>query len=95
MSTLIHFLCRNPLHLGTPAKGTGSIVVRHGTAAYCDSPDASDRHQWVATGGVPLDALLGGAAQMGLWEDPDDDVHARARNIQDELGRAHPSALVP
>jgi hypothetical protein len=49
----------------------------------------------VATGGVPLDVLLRTAAQLGLWEDRDDDVHARARNVQDELGHPGPPAFVP
>jgi hypothetical protein len=62
MSTVIHFRCRNAIHLAAPSRrGIGGIVFRHGTAAYCDGVGVDDRHQWVATGGVPLESLIGDA----------------------------------
>lgn len=60
MSTVIQFRCQSALHLAAPSRnGIGGIVFRHGTAAYCDGVGVDDRHQWVATGGVPLESLVG------------------------------------
>lgn len=94
MSTLIHFRCREPQHLLAPSRrGEGGIVMRSGTAAYCDGADVDDRHHWVPTGGVDIETLFKDASlEAHLWEDRDDDDRAGARHISHEPRQPHPFA---
>jgi hypothetical protein len=54
---LIEFVCgaaaHRPLHDGEHAS---TVTVHQGRWAYCDSP-REDGHEWVASGGVPLELL--------------------------------------
>ena len=54
---LIEFVCiataHRPRHVGEHAS---TVTVHDGRWAYCDSA-AEDQHEWVASGGVPLDLL--------------------------------------
>ncbi len=58
---LIEFVCiaaaHRPRHLGEHAS---TVTVHAGRWAYCDSP-AEDGHEWVTSGGVPLDQLRRGS----------------------------------
>ena len=59
MSTLVYYECRDAHHLAAPSRyGIGGIVFRHGTAAYCDGLGADAQHDWVPTGGVPIESLI-------------------------------------
>ena len=53
----IEFVCiaaaHRPRHDGEHAS---TVTVHLGRWAYCDSP-AEDGHEWVASGGVPLEVL--------------------------------------
>jgi hypothetical protein len=54
---LIEFICTNgahrPHHDGEHAS---TVTVHQGRWAYCDSP-VDGGHEWVASGGVPLELL--------------------------------------
>jgi len=54
---LIEFVCiaaaHRPRHQG---EHPSTVTVHNGRWAYCDSP-ADDGHDWVTSGGVPLDRL--------------------------------------
>ena len=97
MPTLIHFRCRNPIHLTAPSRhGIGGIVFRHGTAAYCDGVGVDDRHQWIATGGVPLESLIGDTPdETTMWEERSEHVGARAGHISDAVGDPRPFQIAP
>ncbi len=58
MGAMVYFVCRRPEHLAAARGGEGRLVIRHGTTAYCDCRDTDDRHEWIATGGVPLEQIL-------------------------------------
>lgn len=59
MSTIVHFECRNIDHLlAGSRRGKGGLVIRHGTVGYCDGLRSDTAHQWVATGGVPIEFLI-------------------------------------
>ncbi|MDP9252074.1 MAG: hypothetical protein M3O80_03625 [Chloroflexota bacterium] len=59
MSTVIHFECRNAVHLATRSRaGIGCIVMHHGTFGYCDGFASDGEHRWVPTGGVFLEQLI-------------------------------------
>jgi hypothetical protein len=58
MSTVIHFQCRSALHLAARSRGSGRIVMHHGTFGYCDGYAAEGDHRWIPTGGVLLDQLI-------------------------------------
>ena len=102
MSTVIHFRCRNAIHLAAPSRhGIGGIVFRHGTAAYCDGVGVDDRHQWVATAGVPLESLIGNALigkakdETTTWEESHEHVGARAGYVSDGVGDPRPLPSAP
>jgi hypothetical protein len=63
---LIEFVCistaHRPRHLGEHAS---TVTVHNGRWAYCDSP-ADEGHEWVASGGVPLDQLRRRTPAIGL-----------------------------
>ena len=54
---MIEFVCgaaaHRPLHDGEHAS---TVTVHEGRWAYCDSP-VEEGHEWVASGGVPLELL--------------------------------------
>ena len=59
MSTVIHFECRNAMHLATRSRGgVGGIVMHHGTFGYCDGFGSDSDHRWIPTGGVFLEQLI-------------------------------------
>jgi hypothetical protein len=97
MSTVIQFRCRNATHLAAPSRhGVGGIVFRHGTAAYCDGIGVDDRHQWVATGGVPLESLIGRSNdETTVWEDAGEHAAARAGYVSDAVGDPRPLQSAP
>ncbi len=63
MGALIEFVCvaaaHRPRHEGEHAS---TVTVHLGRWAYCDSPH-EDGHDWVASGGVPLEMLRHHPAQ--------------------------------
>ncbi|MGH2379252.1 MAG: hypothetical protein ACRDGT_12360 [Candidatus Limnocylindria bacterium] len=42
-------------------------MVHRGRWAYCDGAVSDARHEWVETGGVPIDALIDWAKAMDPW----------------------------
>jgi hypothetical protein len=59
MTTVIHFECRNAVHLATRSRaGIGGIVMHHGTFGYCDGFASDGDHRWIPTGGVFLEQLI-------------------------------------
>jgi hypothetical protein len=62
MSTIVHYECRNLDHLRAGSRrGEGGLVIHHGTVGYCDGRNVDASHRWVATGGVPIELLVGSA----------------------------------
>ena len=62
MSTIVHYECRKLEHLrGGSRHGKGGLVIHHGTVGYCDGLRVDGAHHWVATGGVPIEFLVGTA----------------------------------
>jgi len=62
MSTIVHYECRNLDHLRAGSRrGEGGLVIHHGTVGYCDGLHVDGAHRWVATGGVPIEVLVGTA----------------------------------
>lgn len=54
---LIDFICTASAHRPRyDGQHASTVTVHLGRWAYCDSP-AEDGHEWVASGGVPLEAL--------------------------------------
>jgi len=54
---LIEFVCIAASHRPRQqGEHPSTVTVHHGRWAYCDSP-ADDGHDWVSSGGVPLDRL--------------------------------------
>jgi hypothetical protein len=65
---LIDFICTAPAHRPRhDGQHASTVTVHQGHWAYCDST-AEDGHEWVESGGVPLEALR------------DPGVHAAARS---------------
>ena len=59
MSTIVQYECRNLDHLRAGSRrGKGGLVIHHGTVGYCDGLRVDAAHQWVATGGVPIEFLV-------------------------------------
>ncbi len=59
MSTVIHFECRNAVHLATRSRtGVGGIDMHHGTFGYCEGFASDGDHTWIPTGGVFLEQLI-------------------------------------
>ena len=59
MSTIIQYECRNLEHLRAGSRhGKGGLVIHHGTVGYCDGVRVDGAHNWVATGGVPIEFLV-------------------------------------
>lgn len=55
----VHFTCRKAEHLAAPSRaGRGGLTVHQGRWAYCDGEVEDREHEWVATGGVPIDRLI-------------------------------------
>src|SRR2546422_6098798 len=62
MSTIVHYECRSLDHLRAGSRrGNGGLVIHHGTVGYCDGMHVDGPHRWVATGGVPIEFLVGTA----------------------------------
>jgi hypothetical protein len=60
MSTIVHYECRNLDHLRAGSRrGNGGLVIHHGSVGYCDGLHVDGAHRWVATGGVPIEFLVG------------------------------------
>jgi hypothetical protein len=59
MSTIVHYECRNRDHMRAGSRhGKGGLVIHHGTFGYCDGLHVDGAHQWIATGGVPIELLV-------------------------------------
>ncbi len=55
----IHWVCRSAAHRAAPSRaGRGGLCVHMGRWAYCDGQVDDAAHEWVATGGVPIDRLV-------------------------------------
>ena len=87
--TLIYFRCRAPRHRARASR-TGTIVVRHGTAAFCPADFSDDPHEWEATGGVSLESLLDTTAHVDVWENEDVDAVERTGHLSHAVGDPHP-----
>ena len=82
MSAVVHFECRNPIHLASPSRGgVGGIVMHHGTVGYCDGFASDSDHRWTPTGGVFLEQLI---------REEGDDRSDDARYVPHALGHAGP-----
>jgi hypothetical protein len=81
MSTIVHYECRNLDHLRAGSRrGKGGLVIHHGTVGYCDGLHVDGAHQWVATGGVPIEFLVetGPAIDPGTYRTDDGSlIHVR------------------
>jgi len=65
MSAIVHFECRNPDHLRSGSRrGTGGLVIHHGSVGYCDGMHVDGAHRWVATGGIPIEYLYDTSAPL-------------------------------
>ncbi len=85
MSTVIHFECRNAVHLATFSRGgVGGMVLHHGTFGYCDGFASDSDHRWVPTGGVSLEQLI---------REESDDRSDNARYVPHAIGSAGPLHL--
>lgn len=64
----IHWNCRKPSHLDAPSRaGRGGLIVHRGRWAYCDGAVQDREHEWVETGGVPIDKLIDWTKAMDPW----------------------------
>jgi hypothetical protein len=64
----IHWRCQSETHLAAPSRaGRGGLTVHRGRWAYCDGAGANAGHEWVETGGVPIDRLIDWAKAMDPW----------------------------
>lgn len=58
--------CKAPAHRALPsAHGNGGLTIHEDGWAYCDGAGADERHEWVATGGVPLESVVRWTAPAG------------------------------
>lgn len=65
---VVHWTCRKEAHIAAPSRGgRGGLFVHKGLWAYCDGAVADAEHEWVATGGVPIDRLVDWAKAMEPW----------------------------
>ncbi|MDE3112319.1 MAG: hypothetical protein KGK34_05185 [Chloroflexota bacterium] len=56
---VVHWVCERVAHREAPSRGgRGGLTVYRGRWAYCDGMVDDDRHEWTATGGVPIDRLV-------------------------------------
>lgn len=82
MSTIVQYECRNLDHLRAGSRrGKGGLVIHHGTVGYCDGLHVDAAHRWVATGGVPIEFLVGTAPAIDPGTYRTDDgalVHVRS-----------------
>ena len=70
----IHWACRKDAHRAAPSRGgRGGLTVHQGRWAYCDGAVDDREHEWVPTGGVPIDHLID-------WTKALD--HLRARTVR-------------
>lgn len=61
----VYWVCRSEAHRAAPSRaGRGGLSVRAGRWAYCDGDVDDDHHEWVPTGGVPIDRLVDWAKAM-------------------------------
>jgi len=64
----IHWTCRKDSHLAAPSRaGRGGLTAHKGRWAYCDGEVADTQHEWVETGGVPIDRLINWVKAMDPW----------------------------
>lgn len=64
----VHWRCRSAAHLAAPSRaGRGGLVVHKGRWAYCDGAVADTDHEWIETGGAPIDTLIDWAKVMETW----------------------------
>jgi hypothetical protein len=65
MSLIVQYECRNLDHLRAGSRrGKGGLVIHHGTVGYCDGLHVDAAHRWVATGGIPIEALVESAPDL-------------------------------
>ena len=58
-STIVQFECRSPDHMRIGDRlGIGGLVIHHGSVGFCHAVNVDGAHQWVPTGGVPVDDLF-------------------------------------
>jgi hypothetical protein len=63
---IVHWECQAPLHRAVRSRhGNGGLTINDGAWAYCDGAGADEAHQWLATGGVPLESLVRWTAPNG------------------------------
>lgn len=59
VGAVVHWVCRKDAHRAAPSRGgRGGLTVHQGRWAYCDGLVEDDRHEWVPTGGVPIERLV-------------------------------------
>ena len=64
----VHWRCQSPAHLEARSRaGRGGLVVHRGRWAYCDGAVSDTRHEWVETGGAPIDTLVDWSKVMDPW----------------------------
>ena len=52
---LIHYRCSNPAHQQSNGNTSDTLTVHEGKWAYCAFDIRAKDHQWIETGGVPLE----------------------------------------
>jgi hypothetical protein len=59
IGAVIQWSCRKDTHRAAPSRGgRGGLTCHQGRWAYCDGAVEDDQHDWVPTGGVPIDRLV-------------------------------------
>jgi hypothetical protein len=81
MSTIVQYECRNVDHIQAGSRrGSGGLVIHHGTVGYCDGLHMDPAHHWVATGGVPIENLIESGPEIdpGTYRTEDGElIHVR------------------
>ena len=62
--TLVHFRCTNPGHDRPPAQRSDTLTLFEGLWAYCPFDVRAGEHDWAPTGGVTVDTLRSGPADL-------------------------------
>ncbi len=66
LDATVHWVCQSDAHRAAPSRGgRGGLTAHAGRWAYCDGMVDDDRHEWVPTGGVPIDRLIDWTKAMG------------------------------